>query len=163
MLLTPLLPSARRQQKFVRPFALRPLAVLYRRSAINPVFSLALFGSLMLHVVSSPSARAQAAACSPRTPGHRKGATARLGGPASGEYQFRWRKRKFAEAAAQPTGSAAGFSSGPAEDSRKPAQPVRHRPLPNHRSGRAYARATVSPSYFPAFHASLSAGSMWKG
>jgi outer membrane protein assembly factor BamA len=68
LLLTPLLPSARRQQKIVWPFELRPLAVLYRRSGITPVFALALLGSLMLNLGSSPGANAQAASPSPLAP-----------------------------------------------------------------------------------------------
>lgn len=72
MLLTPLLPSARRQQKFVWPFELRPLAVLCRRSGIIPVFgpvsTLVLFGSLVLSLASSLIASAQAAPPSPLAP-----------------------------------------------------------------------------------------------
>ncbi len=68
MLLTPLLPSARRQQKSVWPFELRPLAVLSRRSGIIPVFTLALFGSLVLSLASSLIARAQAAPPAPLGP-----------------------------------------------------------------------------------------------
>jgi outer membrane protein insertion porin family len=68
LLLTPLLPSARRQQKFVWPFELRPLAVLYRRSGIIPVFTLALFGSLVLSLASSLIASAQAAPPAPLAP-----------------------------------------------------------------------------------------------
>jgi outer membrane protein assembly factor BamA len=68
LLLTPLLPSARRQQKSVWPFVLRPLAVLDRRSGITPVFALALFGSLILNLASSPGVNAQAASPSPLVP-----------------------------------------------------------------------------------------------
>jgi outer membrane protein insertion porin family len=68
LLLTPLLPLARRQQEFVRPFKFRPLALLYRRSGFVPVFALALAGSLMLNLASSPSASAQAASPSPLAP-----------------------------------------------------------------------------------------------
>jgi outer membrane protein insertion porin family len=68
LLLTPLLPSARRQQKFVWPFELRPLAVLSRRSGIIPVFTLALFGSLVLPLASCRIASAQAAPPAPLAP-----------------------------------------------------------------------------------------------
>jgi outer membrane protein insertion porin family len=72
LLLTPLLPSARRQQKFVWPFELRPLAVLYRRGGIIPVFTpvctLALFGSLVLTLASCRIASAQAAPPAPLAP-----------------------------------------------------------------------------------------------
>ena len=68
MLLTPLLPSARRQQKFVWPFELKPLAVLCRRSGIIPVFTLALFGSLVLTLASCRIASAQTAPPAPLAP-----------------------------------------------------------------------------------------------
>jgi outer membrane protein insertion porin family len=68
LLLTPLLPSARRQQKFVWPFELRPLAVLSQRGRITPVFILALFGSLLLNPAASPGASAQAAPPAPLAP-----------------------------------------------------------------------------------------------
>jgi outer membrane protein insertion porin family len=68
LLLTPLLPLARRQQKFVWPFELGPLAILCRRSGIMPVFAFALCGSLMLNLASSPRARAQAAPPAPLAP-----------------------------------------------------------------------------------------------
>jgi outer membrane protein insertion porin family len=66
LLLTPLLPSARRQQKSVWPFRLRPLAVLSRRSGIISVFTLALLGGLS--VASSLIASAQTAPPAPLAP-----------------------------------------------------------------------------------------------
>jgi outer membrane protein insertion porin family len=66
LLLTPLLPSARRQQKSVWPFELRPLAVRSRRSGIISVLTLALFGGLSL--ASSLISSAQTAPPAPLAP-----------------------------------------------------------------------------------------------
>jgi outer membrane protein insertion porin family len=68
LLLTPLLPSARGQHKSVWPFELRPPAVLSQRSRIIPVFTLALLGSLLLTLASSPDASAQATPPAPLAP-----------------------------------------------------------------------------------------------
>jgi outer membrane protein insertion porin family len=68
LLLTPLLPSARRQQKLVWPFEFRALAVLSRRSGIMPGFVRALFGSLMFTLAFSPNASGQAAPPAPLAP-----------------------------------------------------------------------------------------------
>jgi len=70
LLLTPLLPSAPRQQKLAWPseFGRRVVGALSRRSPIVPVFTLALCGSLVLSMTSSPIASAQAAPAAPLAP-----------------------------------------------------------------------------------------------
>jgi outer membrane protein insertion porin family len=72
LLLTPLLRSARRQQKFVWPFELRLMAVLSRRSGIipvcTPVCTLALFGLLVLTLAPCLIASAQATPPAPLAP-----------------------------------------------------------------------------------------------
>ncbi len=150
MALTPLLPSVRRPQKLDSDRRSRFFAtsfLLKKGQLAAPVSTLALYASMVLGVIAicPPAYSAQAVAAGPNTvplapQDSRKGLLLDWAGLQVVSISFEGVSESLLKPLPSQLAQQAGRSSGPGQGARESAQPLRHRPLRNHRSGRSPRR-----------------------